>query len=117
MATAGSRDPLAALLLAAVVGAWSKAQKASHLPLVGELAVIDFTRKEGGDRWPNALELRQEITLALGCLAGCRRCVPLAFDLGYLLLHHGKPPDLPCDLAGESWRQAVIISGHELVDS
>jgi trehalose 6-phosphate synthase len=28
------------------------------------LAVIDFTRKEGGDRWPNALQLQQEVTVA-----------------------------------------------------
>ena len=47
VATARSRDPLAALLRAAIVGAWGKAQKASHLPPVGELAVINFTRKQG----------------------------------------------------------------------
>src|SRR5437764_13015690 len=98
VATARSRDPLAVLLLAAVVGGWSKAQKASYLPLVGELAVIDFTRKEGGDRWPNALQLRQEITHALGCLAGCWCRVMLGFALAHLLLYHGKPLDLPCKL-------------------
>src|SRR3974377_660935 len=117
VAAACSRNPLAALLVTTVVGTWSKAQKASHLPLVGELAVINLTRKEGGDRWPNALELRQQVTLALGCLAGRRRRVTLAFNLGNLLLHRGKPPDLPCNLAGESWRQPVTISGYELVDS
>jgi hypothetical protein len=95
----------------------AKPQKASHLPLVGELAVINFTRKEGGDRWPNALELRQQVTLALGCLAGRRRRVTLAFNLGNLLLHRGEPLDLPCNLAGESWLQPVTISGYELVDS
>jgi len=47
VATARSRNPLAVLLLAAVVGAWGKAQKASHLLPVGKLAVIDFTRKQG----------------------------------------------------------------------
>jgi hypothetical protein len=47
VATARSRDPLAAFLRAAVVGAWGKAQKASHLPPVGELAVINLTRKQG----------------------------------------------------------------------
>src|SRR6266851_4324976 len=47
VATARSRDPLAALFRAAVVGAWGKAQKASDLPPVGELAVINFTRKQG----------------------------------------------------------------------
>ena len=47
LATACSRNPLAALLLAAAVGAWGKTQEASHLPPVGELAVIDLTRKQG----------------------------------------------------------------------
>src|SRR4029077_20491664 len=56
------------------------------------------------------------MTLALGRLAGCRRRVALAFDLGNLLLHHGKSLDLPRDLAGESGRQAMTISGHELID-
>jgi hypothetical protein len=46
VATARSRNPLAALLLAAAVGAWGEAQKASHLPPVGKLAVIDLTRKQ-----------------------------------------------------------------------
>src|SRR5713101_5815360 len=41
VATARSRNPLAALLLAAAVGAWGEAQKASHLPPVGKLAVIE----------------------------------------------------------------------------
>src|SRR6266481_243195 len=56
------------------------------------------------------------MTLALGRLAGCRRRVTLAFDLGNLLLHHGKPLDFPRDLAGESGRQTMTIAGHELVD-
>src|SRR5580658_3147231 len=56
------------------------------------------------------------MTLALGRLARCRRRVSLALDLDNLLLHHGKPLDLPCDLAGEPRRQAMTISGHKLVD-
>src|ERR1700686_3964320 len=56
------------------------------------------------------------MTLALGRLAGCRRRVTLAYDLGNLLLHHGKPLDFPRDLAGEPGRQAMTISGHKLVD-
>src|SRR5713101_3115740 len=48
-------------------------------------------------------------------LAGCRRRVSLALDLGNLLLHHGKPLDFPRDLADESRRQTITISGHELV--
>jgi site-specific recombinase XerD len=32
------------------------------------------------------------------------------------LLHHGKPLNLACDLAGEPGRQAMTISGHEFVD-
>src|SRR4029077_18470998 len=56
------------------------------------------------------------MTLALGRLAGGRRCVALALDLGNLLLHHGKPLDLPCNLAGEPGRQAMTISGHKIVD-
>ena len=54
---------------------------------------------------------------ALGSLAGCRHRVSLAFDLDNLLLHRDKPLDLPLDLAGEVWRQAVTVSGHELIDS
>jgi hypothetical protein len=34
---------------------------------------------------------------ASGRRAGCRRRVALAFDLGNLLLHHGKPLDFPRD--------------------
>src|SRR5215471_4239023 len=56
------------------------------------------------------------MTLALGRLAGCRRCVTLAFDFSYLLLYHGKPLELPCDLAGEPRRQAMTISGQKLAD-
>jgi len=56
------------------------------------------------------------MTLAPGRLAGCRRRVALALDLGNLLLHHGKRLNLACDLAGEPGRQAMTISGHEFVD-
>src|SRR5215470_7070716 len=56
------------------------------------------------------------MTLALGRLAGCRRGVTLAFDLRDLILHHGKPLDLPCNLAGESGWQTMSIAGHEPID-
>src|SRR5262249_49258685 len=47
VAAACPRNSLAVLLLAAAVGAWGKTQKASHLTPVGELPVIDFSRKQG----------------------------------------------------------------------
>ena len=56
------------------------------------------------------------MTLALGRLARCRRRVSLALDLDNLLLHHGKPLDFPCDLAGEPGRQTMTVSRHKLVD-
>src|SRR5215467_323570 len=55
------------------------------------------------------------MTLALGRLAGCRRGVTLAFDLRDLILNHGEPLDLPCNLAGESGWQTMSIAGHELI--
>src|SRR5262245_7237993 len=55
------------------------------------------------------------MALALGRRAGRRRRVTLAFDLGNLVLYHGEPLDLPCDLADKSRRQAVTIAGHELI--
>src|SRR5215467_6080531 len=56
------------------------------------------------------------MTLALGRFAGCRRRVTLAFDFSYLLLHHGKPSELPSDFAGKPGRQTMTISGQEFVD-
>src|SRR5438132_13148209 len=52
-----SRDPLAAFPRTAIVGTWGEAQKASHLPLVDELAVIDFARKKCSDGGADALQL------------------------------------------------------------
>src|ERR1700758_1683769 len=115
-ATPGSRDSLAALLFAAVVGAWREAEKASDLSLVVKVAVIDFTRKQGGIRRAYALQLQQKMTLLLGFLTCCRRRITFFFNFIYLLLHHGEPLHFTLDFRSEPRQQPVTIAGDELLE-
>jgi len=86
-AVAGLGDALAAVALAAVIGAGRQAEIAGDLASVGELPVIDFPGENGGRGRTDALEAQELVTLALRGFTGCWRQVAFALDLDELRLH------------------------------
>ena len=105
LASPGSRDPLGSLHVSAVVRTRCKAEKASYLPPVVELAIVDLACHDGGNGRSDPGQTHQLKSLLLGGLAGRRRLVALAFERGNLLLCKRQPRDLSSDLAGKPWRQ------------
>src|ERR1700745_1981044 len=105
LASPGSRDSLRSLHVSAVVRTRCKAEEASYLPPVVELAIVDLACHDGGNGGSDTAQTHQLNSLFLGGLAGRRRLVALAFERSKLLLYERQPRDLPSDLAGKSWWQ------------
>ena len=93
-----------------------KAEKASHLPPVVELAIVDLACHDGGNGRSDPGQTHQLNSLFLGGLAGRRRLIALAFEHSKLLLYERQPRDLPSDFAGKSWRQWTPVSSDQLID-
>src|SRR5262252_4444930 len=86
LASPGSRDPLGSLHVSAVVRARCKAEKASHLPPVVELAIEDLACHDGGNGRSDPGQTHQLHSLFLGGFARRWRLVTLAIEHSKLLL-------------------------------
>src|SRR5215471_15522152 len=116
LASPGSRDPLGSLHVSAVVRTRCKAEKASHLPPVVELAIEDLACQDGGNGRSDPGQTHQLNSLLLGGRRRLKKKVALAFERCNLLLYKRQPRDLPRDFAGKPWRQWTPISSDKLVD-